>query len=115
MRSFVDEEAGSNSYGLSQDALEYFKCIEDGSALFEARTAEVVVNDTETEARRLQGQEIIPETSEFIIDGMLIYDLSPLRGASANILRDTFGKGILLKNVSQDKTLSYGLVEDISE
>lgn len=48
MRSFVDEEAGSNSYGLSQDALEYFKCIEDGSAMFEARKAEVVANDTET-------------------------------------------------------------------
>ena len=50
MRSFVDEKAGANSYGLSQDAVEYFKCIEDGSDLFDfdERTAEVVVNDTET-------------------------------------------------------------------
>ena len=44
-----------------------------------------------------------------------MYELAPLIGASATTLRDTFGKGILLKNVSQDKTLSYGLVEDISE
>ena len=48
MRSFVDEKAGANSYGLSQDVVEYFKCIEDGSGLFDERTAEVVVNDTET-------------------------------------------------------------------
>jgi len=42
---------------------------------------------------------------------MLVFELKRDSGVTSASLKESLGKGILLKNVSADKTISYGLVE----
>ena len=87
MRSFVSLEAQIKSYGTSVEVVNYFKCLGDP-----------------TPSRLLQS------TAE---DGQVLvnFTLTLRSGFDASQLKKAGGKGIVLKNISQDKILSFGVAK----
>lgn len=83
MRSFISNKAPANSFGSSSDLVQYFDCIWG--------------NSTAVSGRQLQGV-----AGTFTLSLFSNFDEQNLRRAA--------GKGIILKNLSTEKTLSFGIV-----
>ena len=101
MRSFISQSAPPNSYGTSEDIIEYFDCQEAGTVVADQ-------NDIDSEASNQNLRHLKAEGA------VLTYNLVLKKIFTKESIKDAIGKGIILKNISQDEILGFGLIEGSS-